>query len=60
MLLKDWVEDARRPQSVLSGGDLPIDLLDRTIAKYVEEVAPERKETKAVFEEVKRQLRSYW
>lgn len=60
VLLKDWVEDARRPQSSFSGGDLPIDLLDRTIAKYMEELAPDRRETKSIFEDVKRQLRRYW
>ncbi|EJD04002.1 nucleoporin [Fomitiporia mediterranea MF3/22] len=60
IVLKDWVEDARRPQSSLSRGDLPVDLIDRSITKYIEELAPDRKETKAVFEDVKRQLHRYW
>lgn len=60
VLLKDWVEDAKRPQSSLSQGDLPVDLLDRTIAKYIDELSADKKETKALFEDVKLQLRRYW
>ncbi|KAH8120271.1 nucleoporin [Phellopilus nigrolimitatus] len=60
VLLKDWVEEARRPQSPLARGDFPVDLLDRTITKYIEELKPDRKETKGIFEDVKRQLRRYW
>ena len=60
VLLKDWVEDAKRPQSSLSPGDLPVDLLDRTIAKYIDELSADKKETKALFEDVKLQLRRYW
>lgn len=60
ILLKDWVEDAKRPQSPLSRGDFPVDLLDRTITKYLEELRPDRKETQAIFEDLKRQLRRYW
>lgn len=60
VLLKDWVEDAKRPQSSLSRGDLPVDLLDRTITKYIDELSTDKKETKALFEDVKLQLRRYW
>ena len=58
-MLKDWVE-GRRSQSALTGADVPIDLLDRAIAKYVEELAPDRRDTKETFEDVKRQLRRNW
>lgn len=59
VLLKDWVEDARRPAS-LAREELPIDLLDRIVTKYLEELDPGRKETRTMFEDVKRQLRRYW
>ncbi|KAL5535480.1 hypothetical protein ACEPAF_3574 [Sanghuangporus sanghuang] len=59
ILLKDWIE-GRQSHSALAGGDLPIDLLDRAIAKYIGELAPDRKETKEIFEDVKRQLRRHW
>lgn len=59
-MLKDWVEDAGRSQSALSRDDFPADLLDRTVTKYIEELTPDRKETKMTYEEVKRMLRRYW
>ena len=60
VLLKDWVDEARRPQTSLSRTDIPVDLIDRTISKYLEELRPDRRETKCVFEDVQRQLRRYW
>jgi len=60
VLLKDWVDDARNPQTLASQGDFPVDLLDRTIGKYLEELSPDRRESRSIFEDVKRQLRRYW
>lgn len=60
VLLKDWVEDARRPEAALTRGDFPVDLLDRTISEYLKELRPDRKETKETYEDAKRQLRRYW
>ena len=59
ILLKDWVEDARRSAS-LERQNMPVELLERTIAKYLEELSPSRKDTKVTFEDVRRQLRRYW
>ena len=60
VILKDWVEDASRSQSAMTREDFPADLLDRTVTKYIEELTPDRKETKTVYEEIKRSLRQYW
>ncbi|THH08723.1 hypothetical protein EW145_g2498 [Phellinidium pouzarii] len=60
VLLKDWVGDARRPQSPLARGDFPVEVIDRTVTKYLEELRPDRKETRINFEDVKQQLRQYW
>ena len=54
------MEDASRSQSAMTREDFPADLLDRTVTKYIEELTPDRKETKAVYEEIKRSLRQYW
>lgn len=59
VLLKDWVDDARRPQSSRTDG-LPVDLLDRAIAKYIQELRPDRKDTLVLLEDVRRQLQRYW
>jgi len=60
VLLKDWVDDAKSPGSSSARMDIPVDLLDRTIAKYLDELQPDRRETRGIFEDVKRQLRRYW
>ncbi|KAI5123612.1 hypothetical protein M0805_003428 [Coniferiporia weirii] len=60
VLLKDWIEDARRPQSPLARGDFPVDPIDRAITKYLEELRPDRRETREMFEDVKKKLQRHW
>lgn len=60
ILLKDWIEEAKRPQSSIARGDFPVDFMDRAVTKYIEELGGERTETRSTFEDVKSQLRRYW
>ncbi len=59
-LLRDWVNEALRPSSASSGGDFPVDLVDRAVTKYIEELGTQRIETRNTYDEVRRQLRRYW
>ena len=60
VLLKDWVEEAQRPQSVVLRSDLPVDQIDRAVTKYLEELSGQRPDTRRTFEDVKRYLRRHW
>lgn len=60
VLLKDWVDAARRSQSPRTDEGLPVDILDRAIAKYIQELQPDRRDTLALLEDVRRQLQRYW
>ena len=59
VLLKDWVEEARRPQSSQTE-ELPVGLVDSAITKYIQELRPDRRDTLVIFEDVRRQLQRYW
>ena len=60
VLLMDWVEDAKRPQSAASRDDFPVFRIDQAVEQYLSEVEPTRTETKTTYETVKRQLRRHW
>ncbi|TCD69902.1 hypothetical protein EIP91_005726 [Steccherinum ochraceum] len=60
ILLTDWVEAARRPQSGGARTEFPVYRIDTAIDQYLSELEPSRSETKASYEAVKRQLRRNW
>ncbi|KAI0824272.1 nucleoporin [Trametes gibbosa] len=60
VLLTDWIEDAKRPQSVTSRGDFPVFRIDQAVEQYLAELEPGRTETKTAYEAIKRQLRRHW
>jgi nuclear pore complex protein Nup155 len=62
VLLGDWLEEARRPQSSVGRGEFPVGRIDQAIDQYLAELDgnPKRAETKALYENVKRQLRRNW
>lgn len=61
VLLSDWVEEAKRPQSMsVRRGELPVGRIDVAIDQYLSELDAARGETKAKYEVVKRQLRRNW
>ncbi|KAF8632618.1 hypothetical protein AX15_001820 [Amanita polypyramis BW_CC] len=60
VLLSDWLEEARRPQSSVRRGEFPAGRIDSTIEQYLAELEPDRVETKRTYEEIKRQLRRHW
>jgi len=62
VLLADWLEEARRPQSSVGHGEFPVGRIDHAIDQYLAELDgdPRRTETKTVYENVKRQLRRNW
>ncbi|TBU35136.1 nucleoporin [Dichomitus squalens] len=60
VLLTDWVEEAKRPQSSASRGEFPVFRIDQAVEQYLAELEPSRIETKAAYESVKRQLRRHW
>jgi nuclear pore complex protein Nup155 len=59
VLLSDWVEAARRPQSSL-GREFPVGRVDQAINQYLTELEPGQTDTKALYEEVKRLMRRHW
>ncbi|TFK77170.1 nucleoporin [Pluteus cervinus] len=59
ILLSDWLEQAKRPQSPVSK-DFPAGQIDLAVSQYIAELEPSRIESKARYEEIKRQLRRNW
>ena len=60
VLLTDWLEDVRRPQSLASRGEFPVYRIDQAVDQYLAELGPGQTETKNTYEAVKRQLRRNW
>jgi nuclear pore complex protein Nup155 len=62
VLLGDWLDDARRPQSSVGRGEFPVGRIDHAIDQYLAELDgdPRRAETKSLYENIKRQLRRNW
>ncbi|RPD63049.1 nucleoporin [Lentinus tigrinus ALCF2SS1-6] len=60
VLLTDWVEEAKRPQSAAARGEFPVFRIDQAVEQYLAELEPTRTETKAAYEAIKRQLRRHW
>ncbi len=61
VLLMDWLEEAKRPQSSSVGrGEFPVGRIAVAVDQYIEELDASRKETKTTYEEIKRQLRRNW
>ena len=60
VLLTDWVEEAKRPQSPAARGEFPVFRIDQGVEQYLAELEPTRTETKGAYESIKRQLRRHW
>ncbi|KAJ6621663.1 nucleoporin [Mycena sp. CBHHK59/15] len=61
VLLGDWIEDAKRPQSTGRRGDeFPVGRIDLAVDQYLAELEASRTQTKSAFEDIKRQLRRNW
>jgi len=60
VLLSDWLEEAKRPQSSVRRGEFPVSRIDGAIDQYLAELEPNRMETRKTYEDIKRQLRRYW
>ncbi|TFY65154.1 hypothetical protein EVJ58_g2157 [Rhodofomes roseus] len=60
VLLTDWLEDVKRPQSAASRSEFPVYRIDQAVDQYLAELNPSRTETKAAYETIKRQLRRNW
>ena len=61
VLISDWLEEAKRPQSSSVGrGEFPVGQIDLAVDQYLAEPESSRAETKATYESIKRQLRRNW
>jgi len=60
VLLSDWLEEAKRPQSSIRRGEFPAGRIDAAIDQYLAELEPNRAETRRTYEDIKRQLRRHW
>jgi len=62
VLLDDWIEDAKRPQSSTGRrvDEFPVSRIDHAVDQYLVELEAARTETKEKFENIKRQLRRNW
>ncbi|KAJ7125656.1 nucleoporin [Mycena crocata] len=62
ILLSDWIEDAKRPQSSTGRrvDEFPVSRIDHAVDQYLVELEATRTETKEKFENIKRQLRRNW
>ena len=60
VLLSDWLDEMKRPQSAASRAEFPVYRIDQAIDQYLSELEPSRTEAKTAYESVKRQLRRNW
>ncbi|KAI0963698.1 hypothetical protein AcW1_000705 [Taiwanofungus camphoratus] len=60
VLLTDWLEEAKRPQSAAAREELPVFRIDQAVDQYLKELEQGRTETRAAYENIKRQLRRNW
>ncbi|KAF8846309.1 nucleoporin [Paxillus ammoniavirescens] len=60
VLLSDWLEEAKRPQSLTARAELPVGRIDVAVGQYLSELDSSSTETKVVYESIKRQLRRNW
>jgi nuclear pore complex protein Nup155 len=60
ILLNDWLEEAKRPQSSVPRGEFPVGRIDLAVGQYLAELGVNQAETKAIYEGIKRQLRRNW
>ncbi|KAJ6604576.1 nucleoporin [Mycena vulgaris] len=62
VLLRDWIEDAKRPQSSTGRrvDEFPVGRIHLAVEQYLVELEATRTQTKETFEDVKRQLRRNW
>ncbi|KAG2159777.1 nucleoporin [Suillus bovinus] len=60
ILLNDWLEEAKRPQSSVPRGEFPVGRIDLAVGQYLTELGANQAETKAIYEGIKRQLRRNW
>ena len=60
ILLSDWLEEAKRPNSSSDRGELPVSRIDFAVNQYINELDSDRVESKKRYEAVKRELRRNW
>ncbi|KAN0100556.1 Non-repetitive/WGA-negative nucleoporin C-terminal domain containing protein [Tylopilus felleus] len=60
VLLSDWLEEAKRPQSSTARAELPAGRIDVAVGQYLVELDSSNTETRAIYEDIKRQLRRNW
>ncbi|KAK0464897.1 nucleoporin [Desarmillaria tabescens] len=60
VLLVDWLEEARRPNSSIGRGEVPVGRIDAAVDQYLKELNVDRKDTKSTYENAKRLLRRNW
>jgi len=60
LLLSDWIAEAIRPQAKALRVEFPVARVDFAIDHYISELEPSRTETRAMYENAKRELRKYW
>ncbi|KAF9229208.1 nucleoporin [Gyrodon lividus] len=60
VLLSDWLEEAKRPQSLTARAELPVGRIDVAVGQYLSELDSSSTETSVIYESIKRQLRRNW
>jgi len=60
VLVADWITEATRPQAKTLRVEFPVARMDSAIDHYISELGPNRKETRTLYENAKRELRKYW
>ena len=60
VLLSDWLEEAKRPQSSTARAELPAGRIDVAVGQYLAELDSSNTETRVIYEGIKRQLRRNW
>lgn len=60
MLLQDWLEEARRPNSKIGRDEVPAGRVDVAVDKYLAELGTDKTDVRQAYENAKRMLRRNW
>ncbi|GJJ09444.1 hypothetical protein Clacol_003667 [Clathrus columnatus] len=58
VLIADWLDATMRPQSRISRGEFPANILDEAVSQYIRELDPQKLDTRKLYEDLRIRIRA--